>query len=151
MANPKWVTDELRRNYDRASTAGRKSAAAEPRALRARYDAKNDRVVIELVNGCLFAFPPALAQGLARARTSDLADVEVTTKGVGLHWPRLDADLSVPGLIAGLFGSSVWMRELGRRGGAARTYAKTAAARENGKKGGRPSGVASKRRAATLA
>ena len=113
MASPKWVTDELRRNFKRASVTGKSSAAAEPRAVHARYDVRNDRIVIELVNGCVFAFPPALAQGLAGAGAAELADVVVTPKGVGLHWPRLDADLSVPGLIAGLFGSAAWMRELG--------------------------------------
>lgn len=64
--------------------------------------------------------------------------MEVEGNGYGLHWESLDADLTVPGLLAGIFGSTAWMRELGRRGGSAASEAKARAARENGRKGGRP-------------
>ena len=51
-------------------------------------------------------------------------------------------DLSVPGLLAGVFGGEAWMRQMGRqmgqKGGSARTHSKARAARENGKRGGRP-------------
>ena len=58
---------------------------------------------------------------------------------LGLHWPRLDADVYVPGLMAGALGSRAWMaRELGAQGGRTSTPAKAAAARANGAKGGRP-------------
>ena len=95
-------------------------------------------MVVSLSNGCLFSFPPEKAQGLSTATAAQLAQVEVVGRGYGLHWAELDADLSVPGLLAGLFGSASWMREMGRRGGSATTAAKQAAARENGRKGGRP-------------
>lgn len=150
MASAKWVQEELVRNYARASTAGKKSMESEPRAKRARYDTRTDRVLVELTNGCVFAFPPVLAQGLRGASRQALADVEVTPTGYGLHWPQLDADLSVPGLMAGMFGTRSWMREMARRGGATQSPAKAAAARENGKKGGRPPGSRTKRRAATF-
>jgi len=55
-----------------------------------------------------------------------------------LHWEHLDADLSVPRLVMGIFGSGAWMRELGRKGGSASSAAKRKAARANGRKGGRP-------------
>jgi len=52
---------------------------------------------------------------------------------------RLDADLYVPALLQGVFGSKSWMaRVLGAQGGRARTAAHVAASRENGRKGGRP-------------
>jgi hypothetical protein len=44
-------------------------------------------------------------------------------------------DLSIPGLLAGLFGTKAYMA---RRAGQAKSPAKAAAARENGRKGGRP-------------
>lgn len=44
-------------------------------------------------------------------------------------------DLSVPGLMAGLFGTKAYMA---RRAGQATSAAKAAAARKNGRKGGRP-------------
>jgi len=56
-----------------------------------------------------------------------------------LHWESLDADLRVPQLVSGLFGSKAWMTELGRQGGQLRSEAKARASRDNGKLGGRPS------------
>lgn len=57
---------------------------------------------------------------------------------MGLHWEKLDADLSIVSLVVGIFGSHAWMREIARRGGSASTPAKVAAARANGANGGRP-------------
>jgi hypothetical protein len=55
-----------------------------------------------------------------------------------LHWPLLDADLYVPGLIEGALGLHRWMRQIGKLGGSRRSSAKAKAFRENGKRGGRP-------------
>jgi hypothetical protein len=60
--------------------------------------ARKKLIVLELSNGSTFSFPPNLAQGLAHAQPADLADIEVTPLGVGLHWPKLNADLTVEGL-----------------------------------------------------
>ena len=111
----------------------------EPRARRARYDRRTGRIHVELTNGCSFAFPARAAQGLERARDADLAQVEILGLGLGLHWERLDVDLSVPGLLAGLFGTRAYMdRQRAARAGAATSPAKADAARRNGAKGGRP-------------
>jgi hypothetical protein len=91
-----------------------------------------------LTNGCSFIFPVDKAQGLAGASNKDLAAVSLLGQGMGLHWAALDADLSIASLVVGIFGSQAWMREIARRGGAASTPAKAAAARANGAKGGRP-------------
>ena len=117
--------------------------ASGPQAVAARYDRRASRVVVTLSNGLELAFPPHLAEGLAQARPAELATIEITPTGLGLHWPKLDADLYLPALLRGVFGSPSWMAgQLGRSGGLARTEAKTAAARENGRKGGRPRKVA---------
>lgn len=55
-----------------------------------------------------------------------------------MHWESLDADFNILGLIQGVFGTKSWMAELGRKGGKISSVAKSQAARENGKKGGRP-------------
>ena len=97
------------------------------------------RVVVGLNSGMQLAFPVRLAEGLADAAPDDLAEIEISTTGLGLHWPKLDADVYVPALLQGVFGSKQWMAaQLGAAGGKARTKAKIAAARENGLKGGRP-------------
>jgi len=111
----------------------------QPKAVYARYDRRVSRIVVGLDNGLELAFPPRLAEGLDRATPAELSMIEISPLGDGLHWPAIDADLYVPGLLAGVFGSKRWMaRTLGAAGGRSRTAAKTRAARENGRKGGRP-------------
>ncbi len=134
--------EEILAQLPAARERGRIAAETEPRARSARYQKSTGRVVVELSNGCLFAFPARLGQGLTGASAADLAAVEVLPGGAGLHWEALDVDLSVAGLVAGIFGSKRWMAELGRAGGSATSASKAAAARANGRKGGRPKGTA---------
>lgn len=122
-----------------AEARGREILASEPRARAARYDRTSGRVVVDLVNGCSFAFPADLVEDLHGADPEALADVQVDGAGFNLHWPKLDADLYVPSLLAGVFGTRAWMtRELARIAGQTTSPAKAAAARANGAKGGRP-------------
>jgi hypothetical protein len=108
-------------------------------AVSARYDRRTARVVVSLSSGVQVSFPPRLVEGLAGATPADLAEIEVSPAGLGLHWPKLDADVYVPALLQGVFGSKRWMAaELGAVGGKARSGAKATSARENGRKGGRP-------------
>ena len=120
---------------DVALERGKIARQHEPRAATARYDRERDRIVVELTNGCTFAFPPHLAQGLENATADQLAQVEILGAGYGLHWEALDVDLTVPDLLAGLLGTKSYMA---RRAGQASSPAKAAAARANGTKGGRP-------------
>ncbi len=130
--------EEFESQYRAAATRGRARAKTEPSAVRAHYDAALARIVVELDNGCSFIFPPDRAQGLRGASARDLMEIEVLPTGYALRWPRLDADFTIPGLLAGIFGTQAWMSEMGRRGGSVTSEAKAAAVRENGKKGGRP-------------
>jgi hypothetical protein len=108
-------------------------------AVSARYDRRGSRIVVELSTGVQVAFPARLAEGLAGASPEDLAEIEISPAGLGLHWPKLDADVYVPALLQGVFGSKQWMAaQLGAAGGKVRSGAKAAASRENGRKGGRP-------------
>ena len=108
-------------------------------AVTARYDHNHGRVVVGLHNGVQLAVPVHLLEDLAGAAPEDLAVVEITPGGLGLHFPRLDADVYVPALLQGVFGSRQWMAaRLGATGGRSTSPAKAAAARENGRKGGRP-------------
>jgi hypothetical protein len=133
------MADGFAKRMKEAEARGRQVLAGEPRAKSARYDAASGRAIVELTNGCGFAFPARRVQGLEEAGDDDLAEVEVLGLGLGLHWERLDVDASVPGLLAGLFGTKAWMdRQRAAKAGAARSAAKAAAARRNGAKGGRP-------------
>jgi hypothetical protein len=112
---------------------------AGPLAVSVRYDRRRDRVIVSLNTGLELAFPPKLAEGLQDAAPADLADIEVSPSGFGIHFPKLDAQLYLPALLKGVFGSKKWMAaQLGAAGGRSRSRAKAAAARANGKRGGRP-------------
>ena len=116
----------------------RERMASTPRAIAARYDRRVSRVVVSLSNGLELAFAPNLAEGLSNAKPIDLADIEISPTGHGLHWPHLDADLYLPALLEGLFGSPRWMAALlGKNGGLAQSAAKAAAARGASRGGGR--------------
>lgn len=129
------MTDLTDAEIDAALERGRIAHTTEPRAVTARYDRKTDRIIVGLTNGCSFNFPPRLAQGLETATDAELGQVELIGEGYGLHWEALDVDLSLPGLLAGIFGTRSHMARLAGR---ATSPAKAAAARVNGAKGGRP-------------
>ena len=133
------LTEEtLKNEIAQARVAAASSDVLEPRAQAAYYDLNSNRMVIELRSGATFLFPPELVQGLAGASSDSLMQVEVTPSGEGLHWEQLDVDMSIPAIIMGIFGTKAWMAELGSQGGSVSSDAKAKAARENGKRGGRP-------------
>jgi hypothetical protein len=132
------MTDLTAEEFAAAKTRGR-ARLQGPRAESAHYDAAQNRVVVRLTSGVEIAFPPEHAQGLADATPEGLAAIEIEEFGLGIHFPKLDADLYVPALVEGVLGSKAWMAaRLGASGGRQRTPAKSAASRENGKRGGRP-------------
>ena len=125
--------------YGRAKARGERRRLNEPYAVAVRYDGRQQRIVVELNTGLTVVFPPSMIEGLQGARPRDLREIVITPSGFGLHFPKLDADVHLPGLLAGTLGSRRWMAaQLGKQGGGARTRAKAAAARVNGKLGGRP-------------
>jgi hypothetical protein len=138
MAMPEWVKKELRENFAKASRAGRHAARTEPRAATAAYRAQDEALYVKLTNGAAFTIPVKLIPALARAAARDIRTVEVLGRGGGLHWESLDVDLSVPALVSSVFEGREWLAELGRIGGRRSSPAKAAAARKNGRKGGRP-------------
>ena len=110
-----------------------------PRAESAHYDAGRNRVIVRLTTGVELGFAPHDVEGLQHASGDDLKVIEVDAFGLGIHFPKLDADLYVPALLEGVLGSKRWMAaQLGAVGGRTRGAAKAAASRENGKRGGRP-------------
>ncbi|MEG3845864.1 DUF2442 domain-containing protein [Microcoleus sp. herbarium19] len=142
MAFKNWdkeLTEEnLLEQIAQAKQAWKNAEATEPRAESVHYNQSEDLIVIKLKNGAIFSFPPRLAQGLENASPEQLADFWLPPSGSSVHWESLDVDFGLPELIAGIFGTKSWMAELGRKGGKATSSSKSAAARQNGKKGGRP-------------
>ncbi|MBR0560697.1 DUF2442 domain-containing protein [Neokomagataea anthophila] len=117
--------------------------ALVPHAISAKFIRTRRALHVVLSNGVEMTVPVDLLQELHGAALIDLAEIELTPAGTGLHWPRLDADVLVEGLIHGVYGSKNWMAShMGRSGGASTSVAKAEAARRNGAKGGRPRKVA---------
>jgi hypothetical protein len=133
---------------DEFTAANRRAAARRatgPIAVAARYDRRRDRIIVSLNNGLELAFPPRIAQGLEHATPACLTEIELSPSGIGIHFPKLDAHLYLPALLQGVFGFKAWMAaQLGAAGGRVRSDAKSAAARENGKRGGRPRKIAAR-------
>jgi len=135
MASPKIAKEEFEAANLRAATV----LAKTPTAVAARYDRRADRVVIDLSSHLTISFKPQDAQGLEQGKPAQLAAIEISPSGLGLHFPKLDADLYLPALLEGFLGSRRWMAaQLGKAGGQARSIAKAKAVRANGKLGGRP-------------
>lgn len=110
-----------------------------PVAVSARHDLLTGRIVISLSTGLDLSFRPQDAQGLEASRGEDLSEIEISPSGLGLHFPKLDVDLYIPSLLDGFLGSKTWMAgRMGAAGGKVTTPEKAAAARANGKLGGRP-------------
>lgn len=97
-----------------------------------------DLIILKLSDGRRHVAPRELLQGLESGTSKQIAHVEIVGGGTGLHWPDLDADLYVPALLRGVYGTRQWMAKIGRNGGLARSRAKKAASRANGRLGGRP-------------
>ncbi len=107
--------------------------ACTPFATAAHYDRKSKSVIIKLSNGLGIFFSPEDAQGLEGATAAQLSDVELSPSGLGLHFEKLDADIWIPSLLEGVFGSRKWMAaRLGAEGGKSRSAPKRNAARANG-------------------
>ena len=115
MTSPKssdWVETELRKMDVQSKRSNLQGAQKPLHAVAARFDDVKNRIIIDLDNGAEFSFPPVLSQGLSHASEDDLKQIEISPLGTGLHWPKLDVDLTVEGLLAGVFGGYFWMRDL---------------------------------------
>ena len=97
---PAWIRSELRRNFARASLAGRRAARQERRPASARYQSRICALEVKLTSGVTLQIPIQLIPELKHASPRDIRAVEVLGRGGGLHWERLDIDLSVPRLVA---------------------------------------------------
>ena len=103
------------RTTDDEIDAALKRAAQEPEsptAIAARYLPSPDILLLVMKSGQRVAIPREEIQVLATASRAKVAEVEIENFGTALHWPRLNFDLSVEGLLKGVTGNRRWMREL---------------------------------------
>src|SRR6516225_117390 len=120
----------LPNKFELANQRGKQLKASFPKAISAHFDRKRGRVVIHLDSKLDVSFSPRDAEGLEHAKPFQLEEIEISPSGFGIHFPKLDADLYLPGLLEGFLGSRKWMAgRLGAKGGKAKSIAKTKAAR----------------------
>ena len=126
-------------DFEAANRRGAAKKATFPPAVAVRYDRRISRVVISLDSGLEIAFASRDVQGLENAHPADLVDAEISPSGLGVHFPKIDVDIYIPGLLEGFLGSKRWMAsQMGKIGGKALSEGKASAARANGRLGGRP-------------
>lgn len=83
--------------------------ALEPRANKVLFN--HGKITLEFNNGATFSFLPNSVEAISELSTEVLATVELTPSGKGLRWDEADIDLSIQGLLLGIFGSSIWRKE----------------------------------------
>lgn len=71
----------------------------EPKAV--TVSCTDDELRVSLTDGRTLSVPLAWFPRLAHASASERADCELLGDGEGIHWPQVDADISVAGLLAG--------------------------------------------------
>lgn len=72
---------------------------AVPRAVGARCT--SDELVVSLNDGRVLSVPLAWFPRLANASPEQVANLELLGDGEGIHWPAVDEDVSVAGLLEG--------------------------------------------------
>jgi len=75
--------------------------AIEVHALAQEARFTDDEMVVSLVDGRTISVPLEWFPRLAKATRGQLENYEILGDGEGIHWPDLDEDLSVEGLLRG--------------------------------------------------
>src|SRR5689334_12405585 len=76
-------------------------AETDRRVNHAEYIPSADEVRLEFPDGVKLLIPRSKLQGLNDASRAELSDIELLGGGTGLHWPKLDVDHYVLGLLEG--------------------------------------------------
>ena len=82
-------------------SAGSKRSYRPTTALATSVTFADDMMHVALTDGRVIGVPVAWFPVLQSATQDERASVRIGGGGVGLHWPDLDEDLSVAGLLAG--------------------------------------------------
>ena len=75
------------------------SASNDPRIQRVRVT--KDQIIADLLDGRVISVPLAWSWRLSEATSAQRANFRLIGTGQGVHWPDIDEDLSVEGLLHG--------------------------------------------------
>jgi hypothetical protein len=59
------------------------------------------RIVVFLADGRTISVPISWYPRLSHAHANDLSECRITGRGKGIHWPKLDEDISVENILFG--------------------------------------------------
>jgi hypothetical protein len=79
------------------SSLQNKSLVAQAKAV----SVTDDTLVVDLVDGRTISVPLAWYPRLTNGTAEERNDWELIGRGEGIHWPRLDEDISVDDLLVG--------------------------------------------------
>ena len=81
------------------NTSSSQTEIAEARAQ--RVSLSDDTLVVDLIDGRSISVPLAWYPRLAHGKQAERMHWRLIGEGEGIHWPDLDEDISVEGLLAG--------------------------------------------------
>jgi hypothetical protein len=81
------------------STSSTSTETSEARAQ--RVSVSEHSLVVDLVDGRIISVPLAWYPRLAHGTAAERSRWRLIGDGEGIHWPELDEDISVEGLLAG--------------------------------------------------
>ena len=77
-------------------------SAVEIEPLASNVSVTEDELLVSLVDGRKLSVPLAFYPRLLHASVEERNDWEFIGDGEGIHWPRIDEDLSVAGILRGI-------------------------------------------------
>jgi hypothetical protein len=77
------------------------SSVVETTPLASQVQVTDDELIVTLVDGRKIAVPLVRFPRLVRATVEQRGKFELLGDGEGIHWPDVDEDVSVEGLLAG--------------------------------------------------
>ncbi len=75
--------------------------AVEIHPLAQSVELTDDDLIVSLIDGRKVTVPLLWFPSLSNASKSQLENYELLGDGEGIHWPKIDEDLSVAGLLRG--------------------------------------------------
>lgn len=78
------------------------STAARPEPLIKRVEVSEDEITAFLSDGSTISVPLAWSWRLAEATPEQRANYRIIGAGQGVHWPDVDEDISVRGMLDGV-------------------------------------------------
>jgi hypothetical protein len=125
--------------FEQANRRAAEMRTAFPTVSTVRYDRSIGRIVIVFASGVHLAFPPGAVAGLETAGPDDFESAEISPSGLGVHFPKIDADVYLPALLEDLLGFRRWAAPpIEKAGRQVSREASTVTAQATGQLDGRP-------------